>query len=120
MHELSIAQSILEIVESSVPEDHAPDVRAVRVRVGRLAGVVADSLEFCFGAIVAGTSLRDATLSIEVVPAVLECQDCSNRFTVEDFAFLCPSCSSTRVSLISGTDLEVSTIELIDRPAEVS
>ncbi len=118
MHELSIAQSILEIVEGSVPEEQATGVRTVHVRVGRLSGVVADSLDFCFSAIVAGTPLSLATLSIECVPAVSECKDCSHRFTIEDPAFFCPSCSSTRVLLVSGTELEVSRVELIDNNPE--
>ena len=58
MHELSVAQGILDLVQHYVPEGQAPDVRAVTVRVGALSGIVADSLEFCFSAIVAGTSQR--------------------------------------------------------------
>ena len=120
MHELSIAQSIFEIIGDTIPADQATDVRSIRVRVGRLSGVVADSLQFCFSIIAADTPLRHAGLQIENVPAVSECRDCLNRFTVEDLAFLCPSCSSTNTSLVSGTELEVSEIELLDRPAEVT
>ena len=50
MHELGVAQEILDIVRRYVPDTEAARVRDVRVRVGELAGVVADSLEFCFSA----------------------------------------------------------------------
>jgi hydrogenase nickel incorporation protein HypA/HybF len=69
MHELGLAQGILDIVSEHVPEGRAGDVRAVRVRVGALAGVVVDSLEFCFGAIVAGTPYAAAVLDVEPCPA---------------------------------------------------
>ncbi len=118
MHELAIAQSILDIVGDAVPADQAEDVRSIRVRVGKLSGVVADTLEFCFGAIAADTPLSRASLKIEEVPAVSECKDCSNRFAIEDLAFLCPSCSSTCLIMVSGMELEVTEIELLDRAAE--
>jgi len=120
MHELAIAQSIFEIVGSAVPAEQAGDVRAVRVRVGRLSGVVADSLEFCFSVIVADTPLRRASLAIEAVPTISACRDCTHRFPVEDLAFLCPSCGSTNIVLVSGTELQVAEIELLDNPVEVT
>lgn len=120
MHELAIAQSIREIVEGAVPPDQAANVRAVRIRVGRLSGVVADSLDFCFNVIVADTPLCRARLLIELVPTVSQCSECSHRFTVEDLAFVCPSCGSTGIALVSGTELQVADIELEDNSVEVT
>jgi hydrogenase nickel incorporation protein HypA/HybF len=68
MHELGLAWNILEIVGQYVPPDRAPTVRDVRVRIGDEAGVIADSLTFCFGAIVVGTPWAGARLAIERVP----------------------------------------------------
>jgi hydrogenase nickel incorporation protein HypA/HybF len=115
MHELGIAQSIIDIVKQHVPEDQAWAVRSIKLRLGKLSGVVADSLEFSFTAIVAGTPLQSSTLAIEHVPIVLECGTCRLRFEMEDFAFTCPSCSGTDLKLISGTDMQVVEIELDDK-----
>jgi hydrogenase nickel incorporation protein HypA/HybF len=68
MHEVGIAESILDIVRQYVPDEQAPLVRAVHVRVGTLTAVLPESLEFCFQAIVAGTRLADARLCIERPP----------------------------------------------------
>ena len=68
MHELGLAQSIFDIVRANVPVAQAPGVRAVRIRVGDFANVVADSLEFCFGVTVAGTPYDKAVLTIDRVP----------------------------------------------------
>lgn len=65
MHELGVAQSILDLVRQHVPEEQGGDVRAVTVRVGEFAGIVTESLDFCFGAIVAGTPYDRAFLTIE-------------------------------------------------------
>jgi len=67
MHELSLANNIFDIVRQYVPAERARAVRSVRVRVGDLAGVVPDSLAFCFGAIVSDTLYEQASLAIDHV-----------------------------------------------------
>jgi len=114
MHELGIAQGILDIIQQYVPQEQASDVQWVRVRVGQMAGVVADSLEFSFQAIVADTPWQAARLAIDKVPAVANCSRCSRKFEIEEVAFLCPACGSTDIRLISGTDLQVVEIEMDD------
>jgi hydrogenase nickel incorporation protein HypA/HybF len=82
MHELSLAAGIFETVREYVPLCRATSARAVRVRVGDLAGVVPDSLEFCFEALVAGTPYRACYLDIERMPARGECAECARTFTL--------------------------------------
>jgi hydrogenase nickel incorporation protein HypA/HybF len=100
MHELSIAQGIVDIVRQYVPEDQAADIRLVKVRVGPLAGIVPDSLDFCFGAIVNGTALSKASLDIEETPIRSQCAGCGGIFTVEGAVFSCPGCGSGEIKVI--------------------
>lgn len=118
MHELGIAQNILEIVQQSVPEELAPDVRKIRLRIGQFAGVVPESLDFCFGVIVGQTDMKEAVLSIEQVPTISLCRECGLKFQVEDLAFLCPSCKSANLELLSGKELEIVDIEVADTSNE--
>ncbi len=113
MHELGIAQGILDIVTEHVPEDRLPCVRAVHVRVGETSGILAASLEFCFGAIVAGTACPRAFLEIEPVPTRLACGACRHEFTLGPTpAFVCPSCGSPDVAMLSGGELQVVEVAL--------
>ena len=114
MHELGIARNILDIVRQSVPENQFPSVRWIRIRIGQLSGIVPDSLEFCFSALLDEAGMRQAGLKMETVPVVSRCRDCRHQFTVEDFAFTCRSCGSANLEMISGRDLEVVDIELAD------
>ncbi len=120
MHELGIAQNILQIVRQSVPVNLSADVRAIRLRVGQLSGIVPDSLNFCFGVLVNDTDLRQASLAIEQIPVVSECRDCKHRFQMDDLAFSCPSCRSVNLELMSGRELEVVEIELAEEGDEQS
>jgi len=115
MHELSIAQGIVDIVRQYVPEGQATDVRLVKVRVGRLSGVVADSLDFCFGAIVGGTALGNARLDIEETPLRARCDACADVFAGDATAFVCPGCGSHDIRIVSGTELQVVEIELAEQ-----
>jgi hydrogenase nickel incorporation protein HypA/HybF len=114
MHELSLAADIFETVREYVPLCRAKSARAIRVRVGDLAGVVADSLDFCFGALVAGTPYRACYLDIERVSARGECAQCAGVFTLEWPGLTCPACGSLAIARLGGTDLQVVDIELDD------
>lgn len=114
MHELAIAQGVLEIVQQYVPEEQAGLIRSVRIRVGQLSGVVPESLEFSFEAIVAGTPWREAKLQIERITAMSRCNGCAASFEIEDLVFCCPACGSTDIRLVSGRDLQVVEIEVAD------
>lgn len=67
MHEMGIAAAIVEVVQRYVPESHARQVRRVQVRVGEDTPVLPESLEFCFGAMVADTPYASARLDIRRV-----------------------------------------------------
>jgi hydrogenase nickel incorporation protein HypA/HybF len=112
MHELSIAQSIVDIVGQYVTPEQVADVRTVNVRIGALAGVVPDSLTFCFTAITAGTSLAQANLAVDFVPYRVSCTACHTTSHAEPGLALCPHCGSAETAVLSGTELQVVDIEL--------
>ena len=115
MHELSIAQNIVDIVGQYVPSEQMDAVRSVRLRVGSLSGIVPESLDFCFAAIVSGTALSRAALAIEQVPTRAKCRDCGISFPIDDSIFICSSCGGTGIQVLSGTELQVVEIELADQ-----
>lgn len=117
MHELALAEEVLELVRRHVPDAQAALVREVRVRVGELAGVVPDSLEFCFGAIVSGTPWQAARLTIEDVPAMARCQACGSVFHTATPGAGCPACGGARVRMESGQELHVAWVDLADGEA---
>jgi hydrogenase nickel incorporation protein HypA/HybF len=98
MHELSIAQSIVDIVLQHLPKEEGVTVRSVRLRLGAMAGVVPDSLEFCFGAITEGTPLEGALLEIDT--------------DIEPTLFVCSACGGTSLTVLSGREMQVRDIEV--------
>ena len=114
MHELGIAENILDIVRQSVPDDRVSLVGNIRLRVGPFAGIVPDSLKFCFAALVADTGMANAALQIEETLLAASCRECGNEYGIKNFVFICPACGGGNLELISGKELEVIEIEIAD------
>ena len=120
MHEMSIAQSILEVVQQYArANDHTCDVNAsrvksIRLRIGEMAGVVPESLRFCFEVAGEGTVAQGAELLIEEVPIRCLCTGCNLEFSAERFLFLCPTCGTTDVEVLSGNELDVVELDLLE------
>ena len=111
VHELSIAQSLLEIILEESLKNRLVRVTVVRLQVGTLAAVVPDSLTFCFDMLTPGTVAEGAVLEIDTVPATALCPECDKRFEVRNHIFLCPECGSPSFDLMGGRELSVSEIE---------
>ena len=112
MHELSIAQSVLEAVEAEAVRHQGAKPSKVGLKIGELAAVDPDALQFGFEVLTRDTALEGLQLDIEFCPRRHRCLDCGTEFTVKDFDFRCPGCQSTRNSCISGDQLEIAYLEL--------
>ncbi|HEV7529552.1 MAG TPA: hydrogenase maturation nickel metallochaperone HypA [Solirubrobacteraceae bacterium] len=113
MHELSIAQAVLDVATR-----HAKGRRVVKVevRVGHLRQVVPDSLEFAFALLTPGTALDGCELEISHVPAAGRCRQCGARSVLQDFPLRCMRCEGLDLEVIAGEELLVDALELEHEP----
>ena len=118
MHELSIARGISDIVCGLVKRKDRARIRAITVDVGRLSGVVPDSLEFCFQAVAPEYDLPPHALSIQRIPFCCYCRTCRSEFSNDTGIVVCPSCGSSETEVRSGRELRVATIDLEDNPKD--
>jgi hydrogenase nickel incorporation protein HypA/HybF len=112
VHELSIATAIIERADELARADGTGAVSKVTVRVGELAGVVPDALDFAFEVARDGTALAGARLVVEQIPAQAWCGPCAEEFAVGMPPFFwCPRCDQPSSDLRSGRELEIAGIE---------
>lgn len=111
MHEMSIAQAILGVVENELERHGLSRAAVVRVKVGQLSGVVPHSLTFCWRMVSEDGPAAGSTLEIIDVPARARCLVCDSEFEVRDFVFVCPDCQSTDLDLLTGRELTVDSLE---------
>jgi hydrogenase nickel incorporation protein HypA/HybF len=112
MHEMGIANSILEGVAKEL--QRRPGSRAVKVgvRIGELAGIDPDALSFAFEALTLDTEFAGLAIDIEYVAPRSRCRECSGEFEVRNYELLCPACGSLSTERISGDELEFKYLEI--------
>ncbi len=111
MHEMGIAQSIMEIVEQEMFRHGATKLSTIRLVVGEFTAVVPHSLTFCFEVITKDTPFEGVKLEMEHVPLTGRCTACDEEFTIKEYRFVCPKCGSQEIETIAGKELFVKEIE---------
>ena len=109
MHEMALAEGILQVVLDAAEDQN---VRRVRLQVGRLQMVVPDSLNFSFGLVAEGTVAAGATLEMEETPARLRCGQCGVESDLDLPPFICRPCGASDIEVISGDEVLVDAVEL--------
>jgi hydrogenase nickel incorporation protein HypA/HybF len=115
MHELSIVSSIVDTVTESLAAYPGARALEVRLRVGALASVVVESLEFCWGIAAEGTAMEGSKLVVKVLPVMMHCVPCGADVELEGVqSFRCPRCGEPCSDLRQGRELEIESIEIED------
>jgi len=112
MHELSLAAEIVDLVKERIPSNSK--LSSVSLSSGALSCVNPDSLRFCLQAVLEKEYGPEVNIQVTSVPACLLCLECSARFETEDMYQPCPDCGSLRRKVISGRDLTVDSIEIVE------
>jgi hydrogenase nickel incorporation protein HypA/HybF len=112
MHEMSIAQSILDIVDEYMAKEDNAKLIEVAVEIGELVAVVPDSLSFCYDTLVDDTPYMNSKLIINILPLTAVCSQCAQSFTIKEFNFVCSACQSTNVTVTRGQELRITHLEV--------
>ena len=112
MHEMGIANSVLEAVRTEMGLHPGTYPCKVGVRIGEMAAIDQEALRFCFEAIIQETDLASLELGIEVCPRRHRCEICGQEFIVRDYDSRCPQCASLETACISGDELELAYLEV--------
>jgi hydrogenase nickel incorporation protein HypA/HybF len=120
VHEMSIANSVLEAVRKEAARYPGSRPSRVGLRIGELAGIDCDSLRFCFEALVKDSDLEPLELAIEACPLQYRCRQCAQQFRVREYDLHCPACGSEAVDFVSGDELDMAYLEVgEDEPCTV-
>jgi len=112
MHEMSLAEGVLQLVEDTARREKAARVKLVVLEIGQLSSVVPDALRFCFEAVTHGSIAQGAGLDIIEVPGVGWCMPCGQSVAMNEAYGACPICGSHQVQPTGGTEMRVKEIEI--------
>lgn len=122
MHELSIAQALVEQLDQIAASEDATVIAALTIEIGSLSGCDPEALKLAFP-LAAGSSIAaGAALTIKLTRASATCRACRTTFTPDSPFFVCETCGSMEIDVEGGRDLLIRSVELNvpgDRPPYV-
>ena len=114
MHELAICQALLRQVLEVAEDRDCRGIGRIKLRIGPLAGVEPGLLKSAFPLVAAGTPCEGAIIEIEDIPVRVRCRICGSTSQTRLNRLLCTDCGAWRVTLISGDEMLLATVELLD------
>jgi len=112
LHEFSIVQSLLSLIEENAKINGAKAVSKVVVKIGKLSGVEPHLLKMAFDTFKEKTICENATLEMVIQDIVAKCEDCNKEFTIKDNRFICPNCEGFNLKILDGEDMYLMSLEL--------
>ncbi len=113
MHEMALAQGVMEIVTAEAARQDFTGVRRVVLEVGPLSCVDAHALEFCFDAVSRDTVAAGAALDIETPPGRAHCFSCEADIEISARGEACPHCGSHQLVVTEGDALRIKHLEVV-------
>jgi len=112
MHEVSLIESVVALVEDERRKQDFSRVRMIKLRVGAIGHAEPAALRFCFDAVTSGTIADGARLEIETVAGAGWCAECQRTVALGERFASCPVCGSARVRMTAGNELAVAEMEV--------
>lgn len=112
MHELYVAQNLLEAAEKAAREHNAAKITSIRLIIGEWSGIEFEALSFCLKVAGKGTLAEDAVVEIESPKLKCRCRECGLEFEPEQQRFACAECGSPETEVISGREIQIESIDL--------
>ena len=117
MHELAVAQALVEQVDAVIDQHQAGSATSIRVRIGPLAGVVPELLATAFPLAAVGSRMEGAELDFVHAPIRVRCQTCGAETEAAMNRLICGACGDWHTQIISGDELLLESVELETIPS---
>ncbi len=112
MHEMSLAESMREIVLETARANGAQRVLSVRLEIGALSQVEVEAMRFAFDVVMQDGPANGARLDVVETPGQAWCMQCSKPVTIEHRGEPCPDCGSHQLQVTGGDRMRVMDIEI--------
>ena len=112
MHEMSLCESIMQIIEDEAQRQGFGRVIRVRLEIGRLSGVEIEAMRFGFDAVTRDSLADGAALEIIELPGTAWCLPCGCEVEVRQRFDACPQCGSYQLQVVSGDQMQIKDLEV--------
>ncbi len=112
MHEMSLCEGIVRVLEEQARVQHYAKVKTVWLEIGALANIEVPALEFGFDVVCRGTVAEGSRLEIIPLPATAWCMQCAENVEVEERYAPCPKCGGYQLQVTGGDEMRIKELEV--------
>jgi hydrogenase nickel incorporation protein HypA/HybF len=112
MHEMSLCEGVIEIIEAEARRQSFTRVKTVWLEIGALSQVEPDAMRFCFDVVAAHSVAAEARLEIVSSPGQAWCMSCVKTVAVERRYDPCPCCGGYQLQITGGDDMRLRELEV--------
>lgn len=112
MHEMSLAEGVLQLIEDAARQQEFAKVTAVWLEIGQLAGVEMEAMKFCFDAVTRDSVAEGARLEIIALPGTAWCMQCAMTVPMMEVFGECPTCGGFQLQVTGGTEMRIKELEV--------
>lgn len=112
MHEMSLAEGVLQVIEEAARKDQFQQVSTVWLEIGQLSGVEPQAMAFCFDAVTRGSVADGARLEILTLPGQAWCMACAKTVPMTEVFGECPDCGGFQLQVTGGTEMRIKELEV--------
>lgn len=113
MHELSLAEGLIEILTEEASKQAYRQVRKVVLEIGEFSHVAPDAMRFCFEIAAQGSVAEGAVLDLTFRQAMGECRRCGESVVMHSRYDACPACGAYGIRVVEGEDMSIKYIEVV-------
>lgn len=111
MHELSVTEGILKIVEDEAVKHNVERISKIKIKMGVLSDLLPDCINYYFKIVSKNTVAEGAVIEIEKLPLKVRCNGCDSISNIEIRHFRCPACGSQDLKIIGGNEFYIDSME---------
>jgi len=111
MHEYSVTKSLVDLCDQEAEKNNIGHVKRVHIMIGKFTGFSEDAVRFYFEYLSPGTRCAHADLVFKEIPITISCTSCHKKSQIDDPVMVCPACGGTDISIASGREFYVESIE---------
>ena len=112
MHEVSMAQTILNTALTELKKHPGARLTAVQVVIGKQHAIEIDNLKFAFEAIAVDSPARGAKINVEERFPTGHCKQCGWSGNLKQHLYACNACGSCDLEVEGGWELYLANMEV--------
>jgi len=112
MHEMSLCEGVLQVLQTEAKKQGFNKVKAVWLEIGDLSSVEPEAMLFSFDVVTRNSLADGATLNIINVPGQAWCMQCAKNVAVKQRFDECPECAGYQLQVTAGDEMKIKELEV--------